>query len=146
MFDVGFSELMLIGVIALVVLGPEKLPKAARIAGGFLRKARRSFESLKHEVERELEAEEIKRQLASVPKPTDVIDEVLGDIRKPIVEAANSLHEAAVEHSQEMRAELSALNSTDPNQSQAEQGASGQHESRIKQPVINDPQASSNGR
>ncbi len=100
MFDVGFSELVLIGVIALVVLGPEKLPKAARMAGGFLRKARRSFESLKHEVERELEAEEIKRQIASVPKPTEVLEEVIGDIRKPIADAANSLHQAAIEHSQ----------------------------------------------
>ena len=40
MFDLGFSELLLIGVVALIVLGPERLPKAARLAGLWMRRAR----------------------------------------------------------------------------------------------------------
>lgn len=63
MFDFGFSELMLIGVVALVVLGPERLPKAARFAGLWIRRARAQWASVRGELERELAAEELKRNL-----------------------------------------------------------------------------------
>lgn len=63
MFDVSFTELMLIAVVALLVLGPERLPKAARFAGLWMRKARTQWYSVKSEFERELAAEELKRSL-----------------------------------------------------------------------------------
>ena len=63
MFDIGFSELLLIAVVALVVLGPERLPKAARFAGLWVRRARAQWYSVKSELERELEAEELKRSM-----------------------------------------------------------------------------------
>lgn len=63
MFDVGVFELLLIGMVALLVLGPERLPHAARMAGAFLRKARISWFNLKAEVEREIEAEEIRKSV-----------------------------------------------------------------------------------
>ncbi len=63
MFDIGFGELLLIAVVALVVLGPERLPKAARFAGLWVRRARAQWYSVKAELERELEAEELKRSL-----------------------------------------------------------------------------------
>lgn len=63
MFDVGFSELLLVGLVALLVLGPERLPVAARMAGLWIGRLKRSFNSLKTEVERELGADEIRRQL-----------------------------------------------------------------------------------
>jgi len=63
MFDIGFSELLLIAVVALVVLGPERLPKAARFAGLWVRRARAQWYSVRAELERELEAEELKRNL-----------------------------------------------------------------------------------
>lgn len=63
MFDIGFSELLLIAVVALVVLGPERLPKAARFAGLWVRRARNQWDSVKQELERELHAEELKRNL-----------------------------------------------------------------------------------
>jgi len=63
MFDIGFGELLLIAVVALVVLGPERLPKAARFAGLWVRRARAQWHSVKAELERELEAEELKRSL-----------------------------------------------------------------------------------
>jgi len=63
MFDIGFSELLLIAIVALVVLGPERLPKAARFAGLWVRRARAQWDSVKQELERELEAEELKRNL-----------------------------------------------------------------------------------
>lgn len=63
MFDIGFSELLLIAVVALVVLGPERLPKAARFAGLWVRRARAQWYSVKSELERDLAAEELKRSL-----------------------------------------------------------------------------------
>jgi sec-independent protein translocase protein TatB len=63
MFDIGFTELLLIGVVALVVLGPERLPGAVRTAGLWIGRIKRSFSTIKAEVEREIGADEIRRQL-----------------------------------------------------------------------------------
>jgi sec-independent protein translocase protein TatB len=63
MFGISFSELLLVGVVALLVLGPERLPGAARTAGLWVGRLKRSFNAIKQEVEREIGADEIRRQL-----------------------------------------------------------------------------------
>jgi len=63
MFDIGFWEIALIMVLALVILGPEKLPHAARTVGRFVGKARRYVEGVKSEVEKEFDTGELKRML-----------------------------------------------------------------------------------
>lgn len=63
MFDVGFWEILLILVLALVVIGPERLPGAARKAGYFVGKARRYIEGVRSEVESELDVNEFKRMM-----------------------------------------------------------------------------------
>jgi len=63
MFDVGFNELIIIAIVALIVLGPERLPKAARFAGLWVRRARAQWYSVKAELERELAAEDLRRGL-----------------------------------------------------------------------------------
>ncbi len=63
MFDIGASELFLVAIVALIVLGPERLPKAARFAGLWVRRARAQWYSVKSELERELAADELKRSL-----------------------------------------------------------------------------------
>jgi sec-independent protein translocase protein TatB len=63
MFDFGFGELLLLAVIALVVLGPERLPVAARLAGLWIRKARAQWNSVKAELENELADEDLRRNL-----------------------------------------------------------------------------------
>ncbi|HHJ34558.1 MAG TPA: twin-arginine translocase subunit TatB [Gammaproteobacteria bacterium] len=63
MFDIGFWEILLILVLALVVIGPERLPGAARQAGFFVGKARRYIEGVRSEVESELDVSEFKRML-----------------------------------------------------------------------------------
>jgi sec-independent protein translocase protein TatB len=63
MFDVGFWEILLILVLALVVIGPERLPGAARRAGYFVGKARRYIEGVRSEVESEFDVSEFKRLL-----------------------------------------------------------------------------------
>lgn len=63
MFEIGFSELLLVGLVALLVFGPERLPGAARTAGLWIGRLKRSFNAIKSEVEREIGADEIRRQL-----------------------------------------------------------------------------------
>jgi sec-independent protein translocase protein TatB len=79
MFEIGFWELALIGVVALIVVGPEQLPGLARKAGFWLGKARRMIAEVKAEVDRELHLEEIKqtlRQQADLGEVKDLADQV----------------------------------------------------------------------
>lgn len=95
MFDVGFSELFLIALVALIVLGPERLPKAARFAGLWVRRARAQWYSVKSELERELAAEELQRSLRET---RTAVDEFGAGLREAEVEARRefeSLREAA---------------------------------------------------
>lgn len=80
MFDIGFWELVMIGIVALLVFGPEKLPGLARTAGFWVGKARRQFSQLKSELERELAAEDVRRmkQKMDIPEFRGLAD----DIRK----------------------------------------------------------------
>ena len=63
MFEIGFWEMVLVGVVAMIVIGPERLPGLARTAGLWLGKARRMIAEVKAEVDRELHLEEIKQSL-----------------------------------------------------------------------------------
>ncbi len=71
MFDIGFWELLLIAVVALVVVGPERLPKLVRVVGLWVGKANASIQSVRSEISRELRAEELKQALN---KPVDLPD------------------------------------------------------------------------
>lgn len=64
MFELGFWELVLIGVVALVVIGPERLPGVARTVGRWVGRARQIVTNVRSEVERELQIEEMKRTIA----------------------------------------------------------------------------------
>ena len=87
MFDVGFSELFIIAVVALLVLGPERLPKAARFAGLWVRKARAQWYSVKSEFEFEMAQEEMKKH----------INDVENTIKAPVLELQESLQDATNE-------------------------------------------------
>lgn len=63
MFDIGFWELCLIAIVALLILGPERLPIAARTAGLWIGKARRMIGSVKSEIDRELQLDEVRKRL-----------------------------------------------------------------------------------
>ncbi len=61
MFDVGFSELIVIGIVALVVIGPERLPKVARTAGHLLGRMQRYVNDVKSDISREMQLDELKK-------------------------------------------------------------------------------------
>ncbi len=63
MFDIGFWELCLVGLVSLIVIGPERLPKAARIAGFWIGKARNMVQNVKVDIKEQFEAEELRQNL-----------------------------------------------------------------------------------
>ena len=90
MFDIGFSELLLFGVIALIVLGPEKLPQAARTAGQWYAKIRRTVSTLQSEIEAELDLAET-RQL--MQKELAKIRQTEAEMRREMAEMRGSMKE-----------------------------------------------------
>lgn len=74
MFDIGFGEILVILVILLLVVGPERLPTVARTAAVWIRKARRLLAQVKHEVEQELQAEELRQSLKKNKELLDLND------------------------------------------------------------------------
>jgi len=63
MFDIGFWELALIGLVLLLVVGPERLPKVARTAGLWVGRGRRMLSAMKEEIDREIKAQELQEIL-----------------------------------------------------------------------------------
>ena len=104
MFDIGFMELLLIGIVALLVLGPDKLPGAIRTGALWFGRAKRSFNSVKAEIEQQINADEIRRQLHN--------ESILGDIEKA-KKNANKLIEDT--QSEIRSAEDSVKRSVNPN-------------------------------
>src|SRR5690606_39225609 len=92
MFDVGFFELLVIGVVALVVLGPERLPRAARMAGLWVRKARAQWYSVKAEFERELAAEDMRR---SIGDPAKTLQDEVGAVGRELKQSLDETARAA---------------------------------------------------
>jgi sec-independent protein translocase protein TatB len=75
MFDIGFLELMVVAIIGLLVLGPERLPQAARTAGLFLGRIRRSLNNIQDDLERQVRTEELREKLKD-PYATFLDDDV----------------------------------------------------------------------
>ena len=103
MFDIGFSELVMIGLVSLIVIGPERLPKVARIVGYWIGKSRSMMASVKAEIHQEFQQEELRQLLkeqmdlqelhAAINETTQATDELK-------VSLIESLEDAKVETSQ----------------------------------------------
>ncbi len=77
MFDIGFWELMIIGLVALLVVGPERLPELAYTAGKWLGKGRSMIRSIKAEIDREMQADELKRIVEEQKKLINPLEEII---------------------------------------------------------------------
>ncbi|MCP4430904.1 MAG: twin-arginine translocase subunit TatB [Gammaproteobacteria bacterium] len=84
MFDMGFTELMIIGIVALVVIGPERLPGVARTAGKYLGKLRRFMTNVKADVESELRADELREILSKQQDEIQSLKEVVSEVGKEV--------------------------------------------------------------
>jgi sec-independent protein translocase protein TatB len=78
MFDIGFSELVLVGIVALLVIGPERLPETVRTATLWLNRIRRGFNEIKHEVQQELHNDATMRELREARKQLQQDTESIG--------------------------------------------------------------------
>lgn len=73
MFDIGFSELLVIGLVALIVIGPEKLPRVARTVGHLIGRLQRYVADVKSDINREVELEELRKMRDSVQEAASSI-------------------------------------------------------------------------
>ncbi|MFW1678657.1 Sec-independent protein translocase protein TatB [Pontibacter sp. JAM-7] len=92
MFDIGFTELLIVAVVALIVLGPEKLPMAVRTLGLWVGRIRRSVANIQSEISEELRLDELRRQ-ASMEK--DELERELNEMRQPFQPTPDVEREAA---------------------------------------------------
>ena len=88
MIEISFGKLLLLAVIALIVLGPEKLPVAARTAGTLLRRLRSGWDSVRAEVERELQVEEIRRAAREAAAQAEAAQARLDEVQAQVKQAA----------------------------------------------------------
>lgn len=94
MFDIGFSEMAIIAVVALIVLGPERLPRVARQAGQWLGKLQRYVSDVKSDINRQMELEELRR------------------LKTEVQEAASGIEGAVKSAVDETQAELDAISTS----------------------------------
>jgi len=92
MFDIGFSELLVIAVVALLVIGPERLPKVARTAGHLFGRLQRYVNDVKSDIQREMELDELRK------------------LRSEFEDAARSVQDSVHEAGKELRAVEDDLN------------------------------------
>lgn len=94
MFDIGFAELLIIGVVALFVIGPERLPEAIRTASIWLNRIRRGFNEIKQEVQQELHNDSVMQELRKagegLKKDTESIGSDLKDAAESLTPAQDS--------------------------------------------------------
>lgn len=113
MFDVSFGELLLILIVGLLVLGPEKLPHAVRTGTLWINRLRRSFNQIRADIEREVGVDDIKRELHN----QSILDS-LRDVKKDLTDAQRQLDELPYAVDQKVRenfqAEADAARATIP--------------------------------
>jgi sec-independent protein translocase protein TatB len=95
MIEISLGKLVLLALIALIVLGPEKLPQAARTAGALMRRLRSGWDSVRAEVERELEIEELKRSAREAAARAEAmqteVNRAARDTREQVAAAASEV-------------------------------------------------------
>ncbi|NMG63966.1 twin-arginine translocase subunit TatB [Azoarcus indigens] len=94
MFDFGFSELLIIGVVALIVIGPERLPKVARTAGHLLGRLQRYVSDVKSDIQREMQLEELKSLQQQVQQQASDLE---NSMRSQMAKVEAEVHQTAEE-------------------------------------------------
>jgi sec-independent protein translocase protein TatB len=95
MFDVGFSEIVVIAVVALIVIGPERLPKVARTLGHLFGRMQRYVNDVKADISREMELDELRKLQASVQDAAHAIEQTVNKEIKSTESELNSIATSA---------------------------------------------------
>jgi sec-independent protein translocase protein TatB len=112
MFDVGFSELVVIALVALIVIGPERLPRVARTFGALLGRAQRYVNDVKADIQREVDLDELKNIRSTFQEAAKSVQESVNQVGEELQSAGASLNQsisAAGEAKAETRAEAVPL-------------------------------------
>ncbi|MEH6648737.1 MAG: Sec-independent protein translocase protein TatB [Motiliproteus sp.] len=119
MFDIGFTEILIVGVVALIVLGPERLPSALRTAGMWLGRIKQTVGTVQKEISEELRVEEM-RQAAK--KQQEELEQSVETLKKPFNESLREemLTTSPVADQQAEPAETTADTAASPNKPSAE--------------------------
>ena len=100
MFDIGFSEILVIAVVALIVIGPERLPKVARTLGHLFGRMQRYVNDVKSDISREMELEELKKLQSSIQDTARSIEqsvnEEINSTQSQLSEIASAATDSAV--------------------------------------------------
>jgi len=113
MFDFGFTEMLLIGIVALVVIGPERLPGVARTTGKYVGRLKRFMTTVKADVEQELRADELREILSQQQKELDSLKDTISEAGKDIERGAN-VSEAIAEPAAPVTAAVDNSDTTPP--------------------------------
>ncbi len=106
MFDVGFSEIVVIAVVALIVIGPERLPKVARTLGHLFGRMQRYVNDVKSDISREMELDELRKLQASVQDAAHAIEQT---VNKELTSAESQLNSIAASASEAVQPPLEPL-------------------------------------
>lgn len=95
MFDIAFSELIIIAVVALIIIGPERLPKVARTAGHLLGRLQRYVSDVKADINREMQLEELKKLQAEVQESARSFERSVSSVGNEMQLAEHALKQTA---------------------------------------------------
>jgi len=117
MFDIGFTELMVIGVVALIVIGPERLPGVARTVGHLAGRLQRYVADVKADISREMEFDELRKMRDSMQEAATEVENTVrkelskteDDLNKTVADAVGDKSAEAKDRPAEVAAESSAL-------------------------------------
>jgi sec-independent protein translocase protein TatB len=107
MFDVGFSELVVIALVALIVIGPERLPRVARTLGALLGRAQRYVNDVKADIQREVDLDELKNIRNTFQEAAKSVEQSVHQVGEELQSAGASLNQS-ISAAGETKAEASA--------------------------------------
>ena len=111
MFDMGFAEMMLIGIVALLVIGPERLPSVARKAGAYVAKVKRFITNVKSDVEREFRTDELQQMLKQQQEELSSLKDIVNETKKDV--DLGSIEKSLRDSGEEVMSDYNSMSDSD---------------------------------
>ncbi|MBT3204210.1 MAG: twin-arginine translocase subunit TatB [Gammaproteobacteria bacterium] len=111
MFDMGFAEMMIIGIVALLVIGPERLPSVARKAGAYVAKVKRFITNVKSDVEREFRTDELQQMLKQQQEELSSLKDIVNETKKDV--DLGSIEKSLRDSGEEVMSDYNSMSDSD---------------------------------
>lgn len=115
MFDIGFSEIVVIAVVALIVIGPERLPKVARTLGHLWGRAQRYVNGVKADISRDMALEELRQMQQKMQQEATAVHQAVAQTSQQVSQQVQQLNNAVAQSVQDAAKELQAPARSVPN-------------------------------